>query len=90
MCTQSIKGLYHVDTRAKKSEFIKIRVTLEQKEKFKKLAEEKGVTITELICGYIEKEIGTQEYKKKNDRIIENRSNLMEEKIKILKEKMKW
>ena len=79
-----------MDTKAKKSEFIKVRVTLEQKEKFKNIAEEKGVTITQLVCGYIEKEIGTQEYKKKNGKSIEKRSNLMEEKIQKLKNKMGW
>lgn len=46
-----------MDTKGVKSEFIKVRVTLEQKEKFKNLAKEKRVTVIELVCGYIEKEL---------------------------------
>ena len=44
-------------TKKVKSEFIKVRVTLEQKEKFKDLAKEKGHTVSYLVCGYIEKRV---------------------------------
>lgn len=77
-----------MDTKGLKSEFIKVRVTLEQKEKFKNLAKEKGVTGSDLVCGYIEKELVKQEFKLKNKEIIEDRIKRTDKKLLELKIKL--
>lgn len=77
-----------MDTNGVKSEFIKVRVTLEQKEKFKNLAKEKGVTVSDLVCGYIEKELVKQEFKLKNKEIIEDRIKKTDKKLLELKERL--
>lgn len=75
-------------TKKVKSEFIKVRVTLEQKEKFKDLAKEKGHTVSYLVCGYIEKELEKQEFRLKNKEIIEKRVVEIDKKLLNLKEKL--
>ena len=60
-------------TKEAKTEVIRVRVSLEQKNKFKKLAEKKGVTVSEIICSYIEKEIELQEFRNKFSEKIEKR-----------------
>lgn len=77
-----------MDTKNVKSEFIKVRVTLEQKEKFKDLAKEKKLTVSELVCGYIEKELEKQEFRVKNKEIIEKRISRTDKKLLELKEKL--
>lgn len=77
-----------MDTKGVKSEFIKVRVTLEQKEKFKDLAKEKGVTVSDLVCGYIEKELEKHEFRLKNKEIVEERIKKTDKKLLELKERL--
>lgn len=77
-------------TKEVKTEVIRVRVSLEQKNKFKKLAEEKGITVSEIICSYIEKEIELQEFKDKFSEDIDKRIVATDEKLFKLKEKLKW
>ena len=77
-------------TKEAKTEFIRVRVSLEQKNKFKKLAEKKGVTVSEIICSYIEKEIELQEFRNKFSEKIEKRIVATDKKLFKLKEKLKW
>lgn len=72
-----------------KSEFIKIRVTSEQKEKFKDLAKEKGLTVSYLVCGYIEKELEKHEFRLKNKEILEKRVIETDKRLLKLKEKLR-
>lgn len=72
-----------------KTEVIRVRVSLEQKNKFKKLAEKKGITVSEIICGYIEKEIELQEFRNKYSEKIEKRIVATDKKLLKLKEKLK-
>ena len=76
-------------TKEVKTEVIRVRVSLEQKNKFKKLAEKKGVTVSEIICGYIEKEIELQEFRNKYSEKIEKRIVATDKKLLKLKEKLK-
>lgn len=76
-------------TKEVKTEVIRVRVSLEQKNKFKKLAEKKGVTVSEIICSYIEKEIELQEFRNKYSEKIEKRIVATDKKLFKLKEKLK-
>lgn len=76
-------------TKEVKTEVIRVRVSLEQKNKFKKLAKEKGITVSEIICGYIEKEIELQEFRNKFSEKIEKRIVDTDKKLFKLKEKLK-
>ncbi|MGV3027023.1 CopG family transcriptional regulator [Clostridium thermobutyricum] len=76
-------------TKEVKTEVIRVRVSLEQKNKFKKLAEKKGITVSEIICGYIEKEIELQEFRNKYSEKIEKRIVATDKKLFKLKEKLK-
>ncbi|ENY98424.1 hypothetical protein HMPREF1092_03335 [Clostridium thermobutyricum] len=76
-------------TKEVKTEVIRVRVSLEQKNKFKKLAEKKGITVSEIICGYIEKEIELQEFRNKYSEKIEKRIVATDKKLLKLKEKLK-
>lgn len=76
-------------TKGVKTEVIRVRVSLEQKNKFKKLAEKKGITVSEIICGYIEKEIELQEFRNKYSEKIEKRIVATDKKLFKLKEKLK-
>ena len=75
-------------TSGKKDEYIKIRVTKEQKELFKSLSKELGITMTDLLI------VGTEEYAKvKLERIrssnqIEIRAAKMENQIQVLKDRL--
>lgn len=76
-------------TKEVKTEVIRVRVSLEQKNKFKKLAEKKGITVSEIICSYIEKEIELQEFRNKYSEKIEKRIVATDKKLLKLKEKLK-
>ena len=76
-------------TKEVKTEVIRVRVSLEQKNKFKKLAEAKGITVSEIICSYIEKEIELQEFRNKFSEKIEKRIVATDKKLFKLKEKLK-
>ncbi|MDM0912720.1 hypothetical protein QTI74_14015 [Clostridium perfringens] len=75
-------------TIVKKDTTIKVRVTKEQKELFKMVADELGITMTDLLVK------GTEEYSKiKLERIrssnqIEIRAAKMENQIQILKDRL--
>ncbi len=75
-------------TIGKKDTTIKVRVTKEQKELFKMVADELGITMTDLLVK------GTEEYSKiKLERIrssnqIEIRAAKMENQIQILKDRL--
>ncbi|ELC8426432.1 hypothetical protein LTX14_002914 [Clostridium perfringens] len=75
-------------TKSKKDEFIKVRVTSEQKKLFRKVANELGITMTDLLV------VGTEEFaKSKLETIIsrekiEARAFKMEEQIKVLRNKL--
>ena len=72
----------------RKNNLIQVRVTSEQKEKFKDVAKEKGLTVSDLICEYIEIELEKQEFRLKNKKIIEKRVIETDKKLLILKEKL--
>lgn len=75
-------------TKIKKDEFIKVRVTKEQKELFREAAKELGITMTDLLV------VGTEEFAKskletlKSREKIEARALKMEEQIKVLRNKL--
>lgn len=75
-------------TMGKKEEFIKVRVTKEQKELFKQAAKLKGVTMTELlVVGTEERALKEVEKVLKKDQL-EKRVDDLENKIQDLKRKM--
>lgn len=75
-----------MSTKIKKDEFIKVRVTKEQKELFKEVAKELGITMTDLFV------VGTEEFAKSKLETIKARALRMEGQIKILRKKLtgKW
>ncbi|WP_349391676.1 CopG family transcriptional regulator (plasmid) [Clostridium perfringens] len=77
-----------MSTKIKKDEFIKVRVTKEQKDLFRKVAKELGITMTDLLV------VGTEEFAKskletlKSIEKIEARALKMEKQIEILRNKL--
>lgn len=72
-------------TKVVKDEVIRVRVTLEQKEKLKKIAKEKGKSMSEILSVATESEIRMYEEKKKNHKKICERVVATEEKIQHIK-----
>ena len=66
-----------------KDDYIKVRVSKEQKKLFKRVAELKGITLTELLVGSTE-EIALKEQKKlENKESLEQRVVEVEKKLKM-------
>ena len=77
-----------VGTMAIKDDYIKVRVSKEQKKLFKRVAELKGITLTELLVGSTE-EIALKEQKKlENKESLEQRVVEVEKKLQEIKLKM--
>ncbi|MGL4741740.1 MAG: hypothetical protein ACRC41_13175 [Sarcina sp.] len=74
----------------KKNSSLTIRLECKTKEDLKKLAKMKGLTISELVNSLITEQLERENFKNSCKDQIEKRSGSMEEKIKKLKEKMKW
>ncbi|MGL5617405.1 MAG: hypothetical protein ACRDD2_14500 [Sarcina sp.] len=74
----------------KKNASLTVRIECKTKENLKKLAKKKGLTISELVNTLLLEQLEKENYKNQYEDHIEKRSGLMEEKIKKLKEKMKW
>ncbi|MGL4874011.1 MAG: hypothetical protein ACRC30_05100 [Clostridium sp.] len=74
----------------KKNASLTVRIECKTKEDLKKLAKKKGLTISELVNTLLLEQLERENYKNHYEDHIEKRSGLMEEKIKKLKEKMKW
>ena len=71
-----------------KDDYIKVRVSKEQKKLFKRVAELKGITLTELLVGSTE-EIALKEQKKlENKESLEQRVAEFEKKLQEIKLKM--
>ena len=71
-----------------KDDYIKVRVSKEQKKLFKRVAELKGITLTELLVGSTE-EIALKEQKKlENKESLEQRVVEVEKKLQEIKLKM--
>lgn len=72
-------------TKVIKDEVIRVRVTLEQKEKLKKIAREKGKSMSEFLSVATQNEIKKFEELEKNYKKIYDRAVATEEKIQSLK-----
>ncbi|MDJ8927817.1 CopG family transcriptional regulator [Clostridium perfringens] len=72
-------------TKVVKGEVIRVRVTLEQKEKLKEIAKEKNKTMSEILSVATENEIKSYEEKEKNYKKICYRAVATEEKIQKIK-----
>ena len=71
-----------------KDDYIKVRVSKEQKKLFKRVAELKGITLTELLVGSTE-EIALKEQKKlENKESLEQRVVEVEKKLQEIKLKL--
>lgn len=75
-------------TKVVKDEVIRVRVTLEQKEKLKKIAKEKNKTMSEILSVATENEIKRFEEREKNYKKICDRAVATEEKIQCLKKNL--
>lgn len=75
-------------TKVVKDEVIRVRVTLAQKEKLKKIAKEKNKTMSEILSVATENEIKSYEEKEKNYKKICERAVATEKKIQEIKLKM--
>lgn len=75
-------------TKVVKDEVIRVRVTLEQKEKLKKIAKEKNKTMSEILSVATENEIKRFEEREKNYKKICDRAVATEEKIQSLKKNL--
>lgn len=83
-----LKGGFFVATKVIKGEVIRVRVTLEQKEKLKEIAKEKNKTMSEILSVATENEIKKFEERAKNYKKICARSVATEEKIQSIKERL--
>lgn len=72
-------------TKVVKDEVIRVRVTSEQKEKLKKIAKEKGKSMSEILSVATENEIKNYEEKQKSSEKICERVVATEEKIQEIK-----
>lgn len=72
-------------TKLIKDDVIRVRVTKEHKEKLKKIAKEKKVTISEIISVATKNEIKNYEEKEKNYKKICERSVATEKKLQKIK-----
>ena len=75
-------------TKVKKDEIIRVRVTSDQKEKLKKIAKEKGKSMSEILSVATENEIKNYEEKQKIYEKICERVVATEEKIQSLKKNL--
>lgn len=71
-----------------KDDYIKIRVSKEQKQLFKRVAELKGITMTELLVGGTEERALREEKKIEGTESLEQRVAEVEKKIQEIKLKM--
>ncbi|MGL5357808.1 MAG: ribbon-helix-helix protein, CopG family [Metamycoplasmataceae bacterium] len=74
----------------KKDKLIQIRITSKDKKKLKEIAKKQNVSMSEIVCTYIDEMIKKDEEKSNYEEEIEKRTNKFEDKIKTLKNKMKW
>lgn len=74
---------------ATKKEEIKIRLTKEQKDLIKRVADKQGLTMSEFILNKIEPLAKSIECNLDNKEMIEDRINNTENKIQLIKLKMK-
>lgn len=74
----------------KKDKLIQVRITSKDKKKLKEIAKKQGISMSEIVCNYIDEMIKKDEEKSNYEEEIEKRTNKFEEKMKILKNKMKW
>lgn len=72
-------------TKGIKDEIIRVRVTSKQKEKLKKIAKEKGKSMSEILSVATENEIKNYEEREKNYKKICERVVATEEKIQKIK-----
>lgn len=76
--------------KEKKDKLIQIRITSNDKKRLKEIAQKQGISMSEIVCNYINEMIEKDDFKSSYKEEIEKRTNLFEEKMKKLKEKMKW
>lgn len=74
----------------KKNASLTIRLACKTKEDLKKLAKNKGLTVTEVVNNLLVDHLEREKFKEKFNEQLYKRNNRFEEKIKKLKEKMKW
>lgn len=72
-------------TKVVKDEIIRVRVTKEQKAKLKRIAKEKGKSMSEILSVATENEIKNYEEREKNYKKICDRAVATEEKIQKIK-----
>lgn len=75
-------------TNKKKNDFIKIRVSQEQKELYKEYAAQKGISLTELLCVSTDELIVRDKIKHKEAEQIEPRLERLERELTEVKKKM--
>lgn len=80
--------IYGRGTLATKREEIKIRLTKEQKELIKRVADKQGISMSEFILSKIEPLAKSIECNLDNKEMIEDRINNTEDKIQLIKLKM--
>lgn len=72
-------------TKSVKNEYIKVRVSSEDKEKLKKIAKEKNISMSEILYVATKREIEIYEEKQKNHKKICDRAVATEKKIQEIK-----
>ncbi len=81
-------------TKCVKDDYIKVRVTTEDKEKLKKIAKEKGTTVSKILSVATEKEIERHEEIERSQekicaRVVATEEKIQEIKLKLEKRKFK-
>ncbi|ELC8423397.1 CopG family transcriptional regulator (plasmid) [Clostridium perfringens] len=81
-------------TKVIKDEIIRVRVTSDQKEKLKKIAKEKGKSMSEILSVATENEIKNYEEKQKSyekicERVVATEERIQEIKLNLEKRKLK-
>lgn len=76
--------------KEKKDKLIQIRITSNDKKRLKEIAKKQGISMSEIVCNYINEMIEKDDFKSNYSDKFEKRVNSFEKKMKMLKEKMKW
>lgn len=75
-------------TKSRKDDYIKIRVTSEQKKKLKEIAKAKNISMSEIIVNLLEQELQVYSERKSSYNKIKDRVVATEGKIEKLKKKL--
>lgn len=74
----------------RKNGLIQIRIPAQDKKRIKEIAEKQGISVSEILCNYINELIEKDDIKEKYQEKLDSRVVTTEQKLINLKKKMGW